>query len=131
MKFIAPALALMCLLSCSGSTTNRPTPIAVNSDDYRPPTDQEVSWNDKREPAPERTLREASDSEYQKSIDKINQTFLDEQLLLQMCSEVHQYSSECAELRNDYCQLDTMIDARGGKHHKPYCLNSQTSDNPY
>jgi hypothetical protein len=127
MKLVA--LSLVSVLACACASAPKPV-VAVSASDYEPPAVEQINWEEKRQEERERTLREVTAEEYQNSLVKINKTFLDEQLVIQMCSEVKQYSFECSEVRNGFCQIDVLIDSRGGKHQKLYCL-AQKSDNPY
>lgn len=59
---------------------------------------------------------------YQKSLEKIRNTFEREYFQYQLClSRIK--NSKCERMRKDFCEIDVYIDTRSGLHKKPFCKN--------
>ena len=111
---------LVCLTGCATSTPSSKPPVAYNKADYTPRKDFELTVNDKPEVHYEVVMTE--EQIYQHSLDQLRSEMEDENLQLQMCAEAHgSKNNVCKALRKNFCTTDELVDARGGRHKKPYC----------
>ena len=84
-----------------------------------PNTTELLVSNDRAQQAREAAITE--ERLYWESLDNITTKVRDEALNLAMCSEVAPNKDECGILKNNYCQVDVLLDSRGGHHKKPFC----------
>lgn len=124
MKLIA--LSVIAALTCACASS--PTPVPVTAHDSLPPTDLELTLQDKvaqdHALTQEETVRR-DHKLYQDSLNDISNQFSDERLQMEMCGAVHSPRSvQCYALLQKFCEEDTVIDTHSGHHKKPYCDQS-------
>lgn len=120
MKLVA--LSAIAVLACACASTVQPISIASN------PTDPQVDWNERLAADQQLTAEQQVAQEkrtYEASVAKINASFSDEELRLEMCAEVHgDPSTYCFVFLNKLCEEDVVLDSRSGHHVKEYCSKS-------
>lgn len=120
------------LLIAGCASTQPQTPTSVNTDEWKPPTDLELSVSNSRTPAPRvsNVVLQSEETLYDIHIERIYQKFNEENLLLEMCASVHKSDSkECNEQRKKLCAIDQYYVSYltpfrpGGYFKKPYCID--------
>ena len=58
---------------------------------------------------------------YQASLDRIQEKFLREKHALEACLSDGSAPKACIKMKEEFCEIGTMVDSRSTYHHKPYC----------
>ena len=120
---ILVSLSLL-ICACTGTIKQQDiTQVVVSREDYQPPTDLELTVDEARYNTVQVVPMKPEKEEriYQVSLLKIQDTMQTEVLKLQICEEVHPKSQYCKDVLKKFCQVDELIDFRGGIHYKTYC----------
>jgi hypothetical protein len=119
--------ALALVDACASTPQAQPQAVNVNSEEWKPPTDMELTWEDRgKHRYPETPLpSETPDQEnqrYKDSLTKISETMSTERLQLIMAGDTYGYNSKYyKDLLHQFCQVDMLLDSRQDHHYKDYC----------
>jgi hypothetical protein len=112
---------IVALTSCASNPSvqqPRPTECSLRGDNT-PPNTMEVVMSTEKQEQIESSITE--EKLYWNSVDSITTRIREEALNLAICAEEATDKNECAAMRSKYCQVDILIDSRGGHHNKPFC----------
>ena len=112
-------LFIAALTSCAASPNIQQTQPLYEGFNTPPNTTELLVSNDR-----ETQEREAAITEeklYWQSVENITNTIREQALNIAICAEEATDKNDCIAIKSRYCQVDMLIDSRGGHHNKPFC----------
>jgi hypothetical protein len=117
LSFFVVMVVSMCACT-SHNVSQSQAPKQLDQSYYNPPNTSDLIVGDKK--AVERQAALDEEKAYWKSLENITTKIRNEALDIAICKEVEK-DSGCTVMLKYYCEVDELVDSRGGHHDKPYC----------